>query len=268
MSKKTFPYAFTTFIKKNWIACLILFLIPIVAITIFSILMAKGICNISDLGSMLGGTLAYLVTVLLGITSVWQVERQRIENTELMKQQYFENNRGILKIYPEVIFNTVVLVVKNVGRSPITDGSITFNSEWLNKFDEFDDKSKIKDIITKSLGSNIYLAQDQELRFYLHTVGTDTRWYQFIKQSEWKCEVCYTTLQKSIYDSLSIGFHSVLESFYGQNLTEKSVETLKQEAKKLISVLSSIEEDMVASVKMQQLIYNSLQKRNEENQDA
>lgn len=268
MSKKTPPYAFTTFIKKNWIACLILFLIPIVAITIFSILMAKGICNVSDLGSMLGGTLSYLGTVLLGLTSVWQVERQRIENTELMKQQYFENNRGILKIYPEVIFNTVLLVVKNVGHSPITDGSVTFNSAWLNKFDEFDDKSKIKDIIIKSLGSNIYLAQDQELRFYLHTVGSDARWYQFIKQSEWKCEVRYTTLQKNISESLSIGFHSVLESFYGENITEKSVETLKKELGKLVSVLRTIEKDVVASVKMQQGIYDTLQKRNEENHDA
>lgn len=265
MSKNTSPYSFTAFIKKNWIACLILFLIPIVTVTIFSILMAKGICNVSDLGSMLGGTLAYVGTVLLGITSVWQVERQRIENTELMKQQYFENNRGILKIYPEVIFNTVILVVKNVGHSPITNGSVTFNSEWLDKFDEFDDKSKIKDLLIKSLGSIIYLAQNQELRFYLHTVGTDSRWYQFIKQSEWKCEVRYTTLQKNITESLNIGFHSVLESFYGENITEKSVNVLKQEAEKLIEVLSTIEEDVEASVKMQQEIYNSLQKRNEEN---
>lgn len=267
MSNKASPYAFTTFIKKNWIACLILFLIPIAAVAIFSILMSKGICNISDLGSLLGGTLSYLGTVLLGLTSVWQVERQRIENMELMKEQYFENNRGVLKIYPEVIFNTVVLVVKNVGRSPITDGSVTFNNEWLNKFDEFDDKSKIKDLIIKSLGSDIYLAQDQELRFYLHTVGMDTSWYQFIKQSEWKCEVCYTTLQKNISESLNIGFHSVLESFYGENIIEKSVEALRKESGKLVSVLRTMEKDVVASVKMQQEIYNYLRKRNEENQD-
>ena len=73
-------FTFGKFIKKLWWVLLILTIIPLSALATFIGLMANGICNISDLGSMLGGLLAYIGTILLGLVSVWQVERQRKED--------------------------------------------------------------------------------------------------------------------------------------------------------------------------------------------
>lgn len=80
-------YHFGIFIKTHWILFVILFLIPVVACIVFSILLCKQIRDINDLGSFLGGLLAYVGTVLLGAVSMWQNEKLKFENDRALEKQ-------------------------------------------------------------------------------------------------------------------------------------------------------------------------------------
>lgn len=245
MHKEKTSFTFKSFLKKNWLICSILGAIPIIVVIVFVFLMAKGICNISDLGSMLGGTLSYLGTVMLGITSVWQVERQRQENIETLAEQQFQINKGIIQISAEVVFHDVVLVVKNIGNSPICNGLISFDAKWLDGFNNFgDNPKKIKDIIIKSLSEGVYLAPQQEIRFFLHRIGENHNWYTYLSENECECEISYTTCGQNISERIIFRPHSVLASFYGENTTEKIVEAFENMNETLVSSTDSIQKEI------------------------
>ena len=80
-------FCFWDFIKTHWILSIILGAIPICAVIVFSFLMGYKICGINDLGSFLGGLLAYIGTALLGAVSMWQNEKLKIENDRALEKQ-------------------------------------------------------------------------------------------------------------------------------------------------------------------------------------
>lgn len=236
---------FFNFLKKHWGACLILSLIPILALSIFILLMINDICKISDFGSMLGGTLAYLGTTILGAVSVWQVECQRYENSEILKKQNFEINKGLISIYVEIICNEVIFIVKNVGKSALYNGSIIFDETWLNKFDEFDEVAiKFRNLLIKSLSKDLYLVPNQEIRFFMYPIGTNTNYYNFLSTEKCAVKITYDTLSASQNIEMDISFHSILTSYYGQNMTEiyfnKVLNTCTQITKELNTLNKTI----------------------------
>lgn len=260
ISNQNNEYSFGKFIQKNWILSLILCLIPIIVLIVFIILMAKKICDVSDLGSMLGDTLAFVGTVLLGAVSVWQVERQRKENIVALQNQNFEIYKGIVQIYIEVLFNDTILVIKNIGNSPISNGSIQFEKTWIDKFDEFgENSSKIKESMLKSLSNNLYLAPEQEIRFYLKSIGENNDFHNFLSTKNCIGTLNYFTLNKQVCEKFDISFCAVLSSFYGQNFEEKrivalgdmqdasikSMKNLISEVKDLKNTLSKIPEQII-----------------------
>lgn len=118
---------------------------------------AYGICNISDLGSMLGGFLAYCGTVSLGAITVWQVERQRQESFSMLEEQNYQTNKGILQFFIEAIQNEVIFVVKNFGKSEINNGSIIFDKDWFEELGTYGDLAKIiQQSFEQSLSKNVF----------------------------------------------------------------------------------------------------------------
>lgn len=94
-------YSFGKFVKERWIVVLILLLIPLVGIAVFVPLLLCDKFQISDLGSFLGGILAYIGTVLLGLISVWQNEKFKKmsdRKDELREKEIKESQR--LEILP------------------------------------------------------------------------------------------------------------------------------------------------------------------------
>lgn len=234
-------FTFGKFVKKLWWAIIILLIILLAALITFIVLMAKGVCNISDLGSMLGGSLAYIGTILLGLVSVWQVERQRKENLDTVLQQNFEQNKGSLQIYIEVIYSNVVLVIKNMGKSEIYNGSITFDENWLKQLDNFGIiATQFKKSLLKSVTNNIYLATNQEIRFLLHYVQTDDEYYKFLTGEDCGVTICYETLGRKVEQKLTLNFHSILASYYGLNIEEESVSSIEKIYKKQIEEIKKI----------------------------
>lgn len=78
--KQDDSYSFRLFWKKHIALLIILIFVPLVACAIFiPIVFNKGL-NIWDLGSFLGGIVAYIGTTLLGAISMWQNEKLKIEN--------------------------------------------------------------------------------------------------------------------------------------------------------------------------------------------
>ena len=242
-AKETIQFSLWAFIKKRWKVFSILAILPIVVITVYIILLINRVCDISDLGSMLGGVLAYIGTVSLGTTSVWQTERQRIENKELFENQYFEANKGVIQISTEIIFSHIILVIKNIGKSIIERGSILFDEKWLEEFERFDE-AKAGNLLKKSLSSNLVLAPNQEIRFYLHEVGTNDARYKFLTEETCNCSISYYTLNKEINEQLILNFHSILQSFYGLNVQELSVGKLNDTGEKIAKELGTLNRDL------------------------
>lgn len=99
-------YSFGAFIKKHWILLIVLIAIPIIICAIFIPILCNNSINIWDLGSFLGGLLAYTGTALLGAVSMWQNEKLKFENdknieaervrAEKEKQILIENNKKIV----------------------------------------------------------------------------------------------------------------------------------------------------------------------------
>ena len=256
-------FTFGQFIKRLWWVLLILIIIPLAALGTFIGLMAKGVCNISDLGSMLGGLLAYIGTVLLGLVSVWQVERQRKENLETILQQNYEQNKGCLQIYIEVIYDHVVLVVKNLGKSEIYNGSITFDEEWIERLDNFGDIAiAFKKSLLKSVTNNIYLAANQEIRFLLHYIQSDSAYYKFLIEQDCCVTICYETLGERIEQNITLNFHSVLTSYYGLNIDEESVKEISENYKKQIKEIGHINESIKTLNSNIALVSNQLKEIN------
>ena len=232
---------FTNFLRKSWRIFVCLGILPIAALTTFLFLMAYEICDINDLGSMLGGFLAYCGTVILGAVTVWQVERQRQENIEAILQQNFDQNKGSLQVFIEVIYNNVILVVKNMGKSEIYNGSIIFDEAWIKQLSDFGDiASACKESIIKSLSSQIYLASNQEIRFLLYYIEANSSYYEFLFKNDCPISICYETLGKNVQQKLSLNFHSILASYYGLNIEEESVNTIEKIYGKQINEIKSI----------------------------
>jgi len=74
------------FLKKHKILCIILLAIPVVAIGVFVPLLACGNNDIVDLGSFLGGLVAYIGTATLGMIAVWQNHKLSVLNDESQKK--------------------------------------------------------------------------------------------------------------------------------------------------------------------------------------
>lgn len=209
---------FKSFLKKNWYIFLCLGMLPIIALIIFSCLMAKGIGHISDLGSMLGGVLAYCGTIVLGTITVYQVERQRQENFIMLEEQNYQANKGTMQFFVEVINHKAIFVVKNFGKSEIYNGSITFDKEWLNELETFGDIAKIvKDTFEKSLSQKIYLAPNQEIRLILSYLNMNHEYYNFLTSKNCKGKLSYDTLGKNVERDYDYSFHAVLTSHDGLN---------------------------------------------------
>ena len=68
-------YSFGNFIKDRIIVVLLLIIIPLIGMAVFIPLLCIDKIPVNDLGSFLGGLLAYIGTVLLGLISVWQNEK-------------------------------------------------------------------------------------------------------------------------------------------------------------------------------------------------
>lgn len=234
-------YTFGNYAKKRWWVFLVLALLPLVAIFVFSVFLTRHSFNISDLGSMLGGTLAYLGTVLLGMTTIWQVERQRMENFEAMSSQSFDEKKGIVSFSVEVIFNHVVLIVKNIGNSAIENGKFVLDEEWITKFENYDEY-KTKPLLLKSLLNGVYLAPDQEIRFFLHEIGTNHERYVFLTENECTCKVDYFTLGKEVKEERIISFHSVLHSFYGLVSPELAINKMEKMIKDLVVAIKDLKQ--------------------------
>lgn len=80
-------YTFSRFVKSHITLLIILCLIPIIACVVFIPLLCKCEINIWDLGSFLGGILAYVGTALLGAVSMWQNEKLKFENDKNLKRE-------------------------------------------------------------------------------------------------------------------------------------------------------------------------------------
>lgn len=236
---------FKQFFKKNWIVFLCLGILPIIALIIFSCLMAYKICDISDLGSMLGGFLAYCGTILLGAVTVWQVERQRQENFLILEEQNYLTNKGTLQFYIEVIHNNVVFVVKNFGKSEIHNGSITFDKEWFDELGTYGDVAEhVKHLLEKSLSQNITLAPNQEIRFLLHFVASNNNYYNFLITKNCKGKMSYDTLGKTVNNEFDYSFHAVLTSYYGLTSDEEQLSSYERMHKEQISKLKEIDKSL------------------------
>lgn len=80
-------YSFGDFWKKHTKLLAVLCIIPVVACAVFIPLLCVCKINIWDLGSFLGGLLAYIGTALLGAVSMWQNERQKKENDKALAEE-------------------------------------------------------------------------------------------------------------------------------------------------------------------------------------
>lgn len=80
-------YSFKDFWKRHKILLIILCGIPIISCVVFIPLIVCKEINIWDLGSFFGGLLAYVGTALLGAVSMWQNERQKIENDKALAEE-------------------------------------------------------------------------------------------------------------------------------------------------------------------------------------
>lgn len=209
---------FKQFLKKNWRVFMCLSIFALILLTVFSLLMAFGKCGINDLGSMLGGFLAYCGTIVLGTITVYQVERQRQENFIMLEEQNYQANKGTMQFFVEVINHKAIFVVKNFGKSEIYNGSITFDKEWLNELETFGDIAKIvKDTFEKSLSQKIYLAPNQEIRLILAYLNINHEYYNFLISKNCKGKLSYDTLGKNVERDFDYSFHAVLTSHDGLN---------------------------------------------------
>ena len=94
------------FIKKHIVAFSVLVLLPIVAVGVYFPLWAKGLHGVVDIGSFLGGLLAYVGTVSLGVVSAWQSEKlsslnneyqQRLTQTQINHSVFVEASASIVE---------------------------------------------------------------------------------------------------------------------------------------------------------------------------
>lgn len=103
MSKnKKNNYTFGQFIKEKRIVIVLLILIPLIGIAVFIPLLCIDKIQINDLGSFLGGLLAYIGTVLLGLISVWQNEKFKIMSDykdEIRDKEIRESQRLAIQPY-------------------------------------------------------------------------------------------------------------------------------------------------------------------------
>ena len=232
---------FKQFLKKNWLIFLCLGILPIVALIVFSCLMAYEICHISDLGSMLGGFLAYCGTISLGAITVWQVERQRQESFSMLEEQNYQANKGTMQFFIEVLHNDVIFVVKNFGKSEIYNGAITFDKEWLDELGTYGPIAEsVKHLLQKSLSQNITLAPNQEIRFLLHYVSTNSNYYNFLITKNCTGKMSYDTLGRTVNNEFDYSFHAVLTSYYGLTNDEEQLSSFEHMHKEQMSQLKNI----------------------------
>lgn len=238
-------FPFGHFCRKNWWIILILLLIPTIALVVFAVLMANKGFNISDLGSMLGGLLAYLGTVILGFVSVWQVERQRQENLLMLEEQHYQANKGSLQFFVEIVHNNAVLVVKNFGKSEIYNGSITFNKEWIDELGSFGDMGRhVQHALLKSLSQNISMSPNQEIRFLLNFTIFNNPYYNFLINKNCKGQVTYDTLGKTVKSEFDYSFHAVLTSYYGLTGDDKELSAYEKMHREQLSKLNQIDKTL------------------------
>lgn len=121
MSKKIKnEYTLWQFIKERVVAIIILIAIPLIGIAVFVPLLCCDKIPINDLGSFLGGLLAYLGTVLLGLISVWQNEKfkkmsdykDELREAEIKESQRLSIQPYLFCEYEEKIFETLSSMVK------------------------------------------------------------------------------------------------------------------------------------------------------------
>lgn len=209
---------FKQFLKKNWLIFVCLGIFPVIVLVTFVVVMKFGKCDITDLGSMLGGLLAYCGTIFLGTITVYQVERQRQENFIMLEEQNYQANKGTMQFFVEEVNNKTIFVVKNFGKSEIYNGSIIFDKEWFDELETFGDIPKIvKDSFQKILSQKIYLAPNQEIRLLLYYSGMNPKYYNFLTNKNCKGKLSYDTLGKNVEIEFDYSFHAVLTSNDGLN---------------------------------------------------
>lgn len=144
-------YSFGNFMKKHWLIVLILALVAIIACAVFIPLFCCKINDISDLGSFLGGLLAYLGTAMLGLVTVWQNEKfKNMSEIKDQERSEAEKEKKRLSIKP-YIFSEYIEDDYHTYFNEIKNSDFLFIDNFESNHDGYPQKFDVPSEIAKEV---------------------------------------------------------------------------------------------------------------------